>query len=484
LRRCPPGAESRIIWTRLPLFQGREACAALVPLVSNVAQADWLNDPVALRDLCGTQARRALQLPAADLSARLPVDCSAQALDALDRAANGLVLVVKPGSKRLEEGGNRLLHVPDVAPGALNGLRVVVALVAAEVFCIATAWPGGPTMITFTAVGVILFSPRADSAYSSVVEYIVGATIAGGLAAILSLAILPSLHGDFLVLSLALGCVLFPLGAMSAGSWRRQTFLAMGTNFLPILAIENRPNYDGDRLLNATLTIGVGMIAAAIFLRLLPPLPPVTRTRRLLALTLRDLRRLATGGGGWKRRLGPVSFPTGSGLCRSRRHWNRRPSPSARAGRRCTRSRVRLPCPSERCGGSRMARALLCSTVRRRHGPGAKGNARGCRGRGGHSGAISHLALIPQIRAMFDGTVILAGAVSNGATIRAAEILGADLAYLGTRFIATRESLAPDAYKAMLVAGTSADVIYTQAINGLPASWLKASIRSVVPVSY
>jgi nitronate monooxygenase len=100
-------------------------------------------------------------------------------------------------------------------------------------------------------------------------------------------------------------------------------------------------------------------------------------------------------------------------------------------------------------------------------------------GGGGHSGTISHLAFIPQIRAMFDGTVILAGAVSNGATIRAAEILGADLVYLGTRFIATRESSAPDAYKAMLVEGTSADVSYTNAINGIPASWLKASIRSI-----
>ena len=60
-------------------------------------------------------------------------------------------------------------------------------------------------------------------------------------------------------------------------------------------------------------------------------------------------------------------------------------------------------------------------------------------GGGGHAGTISHLALIPLIRAMFDGTVVMAGAVSNGAIIRAAEILGADLAYLGTRFIATRE---------------------------------------------
>jgi nitronate monooxygenase len=87
--------------------------------------------------------------------------------------------------------------------------------------------------------------------------------------------------------------------------------------------------------------------------------------------------------------------------------------------------------------------------------------------------------LIPLIRAMFDGTVVMAGAVSSGAIIRAGEILGADLAYLGTRFIATRESAAPDAYKAMLVEGGVADVIYTRGVNGLPASWLKASLRSI-----
>lgn len=100
-------------------------------------------------------------------------------------------------------------------------------------------------------------------------------------------------------------------------------------------------------------------------------------------------------------------------------------------------------------------------------------------GGGGHAGAISHLAFIPLIRAMFDGTVVMAGAVSNGATIRAAEILGADLAYLGTRFIATKEAAASDAYKAMLVEGGVTDVIYTKGVNGLPASWLKASIRSI-----
>lgn len=100
-------------------------------------------------------------------------------------------------------------------------------------------------------------------------------------------------------------------------------------------------------------------------------------------------------------------------------------------------------------------------------------------GGGGHAGIISHLALVPLIRAMFDGTIVMAGAVSSGAIIRAAEILGADLAYLGTRFIATREASAPDAYKAMLVEGGVTEVIYTRGVNGLPASWLKASLRSI-----
>jgi nitronate monooxygenase len=99
-------------------------------------------------------------------------------------------------------------------------------------------------------------------------------------------------------------------------------------------------------------------------------------------------------------------------------------------------------------------------------------------GGGGHSGTLSHLAFIPQVRAMFNGTVVLAGAVSNGATIRAAEILGADLAYLGTRFIATREAAAPDEYKGMIVAGTAADVMFTDGVNGMPAMWLKASLRA------
>jgi len=100
-------------------------------------------------------------------------------------------------------------------------------------------------------------------------------------------------------------------------------------------------------------------------------------------------------------------------------------------------------------------------------------------GGGGHSGTISHLVLIPKIRAMFDGIIVMAGAVTTGAAIRAAEILGADLAYLGTRFIATKESRAAQAYKAMLVEGTSADLLYTPDIAGVAANWMTESMRAV-----
>ncbi|MEO7248551.1 MAG: nitronate monooxygenase [Novosphingobium sp.] len=100
-------------------------------------------------------------------------------------------------------------------------------------------------------------------------------------------------------------------------------------------------------------------------------------------------------------------------------------------------------------------------------------------GGGGHAGTVSHLAFIPQVRAMFEGIVVMAGAVSTGAVIRAAEVMGADLAYVGTRMIATRESAAPQAYKDMLIAGGVTDVIYTRGVNGLSASWLKASLRQI-----
>ncbi|VTU31697.1 Nitronate monooxygenase [Variovorax sp. PBL-H6] len=99
-------------------------------------------------------------------------------------------------------------------------------------------------------------------------------------------------------------------------------------------------------------------------------------------------------------------------------------------------------------------------------------------GGGGHSGTISQLALIRTVRSIYGGTIVMGGAISDGAAIRAAEVLGADLSYLGTRFIATVESQAPAAYKEMLVGQSSKDLLYTDRIAGVPANWLLQSISA------
>lgn len=99
-----------------------------------------------------------------------------------------------------------------------------------------------------------------------------------------------------------------------------------------------------------------------------------------------------------------------------------------------------------------------------------------CAGAGGHAGLLSPFALIPEIRQFFPKTVLLSGVMSTGRHVAAARMLGADLAYLGTRFIATRESTAPAAFKDMIVATNAADIVYTAAISGVHGNFLKPSV--------
>lgn len=101
-----------------------------------------------------------------------------------------------------------------------------------------------------------------------------------------------------------------------------------------------------------------------------------------------------------------------------------------------------------------------------------------CAGAGGHAGAISPFALLREVRAFFDGLVVLAGAITDGQSILAAQVMGADLVYMGTRFIATQESSADPAYKEMLVASTATDILYTPHFSGIPANYLKPSIAA------
>jgi nitronate monooxygenase len=99
-----------------------------------------------------------------------------------------------------------------------------------------------------------------------------------------------------------------------------------------------------------------------------------------------------------------------------------------------------------------------------------------CAGAGGHAGTLNPFAFLAEVRAFFNKTVILSGCITNGREIAAARLLGADLAYLGTRFIATRESRAPQEYKEMLVSASAKDVFYTSAISGVHANFLRPSV--------
>lgn len=98
-------------------------------------------------------------------------------------------------------------------------------------------------------------------------------------------------------------------------------------------------------------------------------------------------------------------------------------------------------------------------------------------GAGGHAGGQGVISLVREIREFWTGVLVAAGSISDGASVRAVEVLGADLAYMGTRFIATRESMAPDAYKQMIVDCGAADIVYTDAISGANANFLWPSLQ-------
>ncbi len=99
-----------------------------------------------------------------------------------------------------------------------------------------------------------------------------------------------------------------------------------------------------------------------------------------------------------------------------------------------------------------------------------------CAGAGGHAGTTSPFALVKEVRQVFDGTIILSGAMSRGNDVLAARAIGADLAYLGTRFLATQEANAPPEYKQMLIDSAAADIVYTDLFSGVHGSYLKDSI--------
>ncbi|MDW5315236.1 nitronate monooxygenase family protein [Rhizobium sp. PL01] len=97
-------------------------------------------------------------------------------------------------------------------------------------------------------------------------------------------------------------------------------------------------------------------------------------------------------------------------------------------------------------------------------------------GAGGHAGTLSPFALIQEIRTWFDGPLLLSGAISTGGAVLAAQAMGADMAYIGSPFIATTEARASDAYKQMIVDSSASDIVYSNSFTGIHGNYLKPSI--------
>ena len=265
-------------------------------LCSVTAQAeaiDWTVEPSRIRQACCVAVRALTALPNRTPSLRLLADRTAEALIGIRRALDGLLLLAS-SARTIPGSGVGLFRAPDQLPALLNATRVFIVIGVVALFWIATAWPSGALALTWSAIFVITFSPTADRAYANAKSRLVGVSLAAALAAIVKFAVLPGSE-TFAGLAIAIGLVLIPAGALSTLPRQGSLFGAIASWFLPLVTPENQISYDTQQFYNLALAIVSGAGAATLAFRLLPPLSPGQQARRLLALTLRDLRRLMTG---------------------------------------------------------------------------------------------------------------------------------------------------------------------------------------------
>jgi uncharacterized membrane protein YccC len=257
----------------------------------------------------GTQqaVRRLIATSTSVPSQRLLLDQTAVALAGLSRALIGLALLVGGSKNPVSARGHARPYIADWLPSLVNGGRAFVTIGAAEILWIVTAWPTGTTCIIWAAIAVVLFGPKSDLAYQSAAGYCAGAVIAAVCAAVIKFAILPQCE-SFASLCATFTCYLIPVGAMSSRGRLPALFGVMAPSFVALVSPANVMVYDTAAFYNAALALVAGAALAALAFLLLPPLSPAIRTRRLLASTLRDLRRIAAGHGPcrtreWKRRM-------------------------------------------------------------------------------------------------------------------------------------------------------------------------------------
>src|SRR5262249_50935173 len=159
--------------------------------------------------------------------------------------------------------------MPELWPSVVNALRAFVTIGAVALFWIATAWPEGAVAMTWAAITVLLFSPRAGQAYATAMSFTVGNLIAAIFAAIIAFAVLPRVAPSE-GFSAPLGFYPIPAGPLVAQPWQTAMFVPIAANFVAFLAPANPMTYDPQHFYNTTVAIIGGSTAAAFAFRLIP----------------------------------------------------------------------------------------------------------------------------------------------------------------------------------------------------------------------
>jgi len=283
---------------RLPEEQRRHQAARILSLLPRNELASLQNSAAnvaafrGVRADCSKVVRRLIALKDPEPSLRLLADQTAAAFIRIRHTIGGLLVLIDPARHTRAQPAVRL-PVPDLLPSLVNAARAFVTIAAVASFWIVTAWPNGAQAIAFAAIAVILFSTQSDQAYAAALGFVVGVALTTICAAVVDFLVLPRFT-SFAGLSFAMALMLVPAGALMTMQVRLiAVFAAVTTNFVPLLAPANQMNYDLQQFRNAALGILAGAGAGAAAFRLIPPLSPTLRARRLLSLMLHDLRSIA-----------------------------------------------------------------------------------------------------------------------------------------------------------------------------------------------
>jgi uncharacterized membrane protein YccC len=260
----------------------------------------WLTDPASPRRVSEEGERTLLTQPADTPSRRLLADETAKVLNGIAYVLDEVALLIgAPGRTR---AGYRPTGYRDAAPGVadwlpavINGARAFVTIGAVELLWVITAWPERGLAIVFVTIVLLLMSPKGDLAYLGALAYAMTAAISIVAAAIMEFAVLPNV-GTFPAFCAVIGLYLIPVGFAAARTRRpalTAVFGGIAVVSIRLIAPTNPMTYDTGQFYNTALAAFVGSAIGALAFRLMPPLSPALRARRLLALALRDLRRLA-----------------------------------------------------------------------------------------------------------------------------------------------------------------------------------------------